>query len=368
MKIRYISNISESETSGGMSGINSAVFNRFKKSASAFSYQYINPPLIRHEKLKSKFFKLLGIPRNYFFFSDSRLNKIRSEFSLDPECDFYFFQGFTPWVKTTPDKPYFCFNDGCFGTYLEYYNNKKEFRHTDIQRIFDLEKKWLENAAAVFFQSEWALNETRKHYRTSGENFYRVGVGGFIDIPKKDFFNGNKDFLFIAREFIPKGGVEAVEAIQLVRSKFPDVNLNIVGEKPEDQLLELPGIKYVGFLNKNDEKDLTKLTEVFSQAFALIHPTLKDINPLVINELAYFGCPAISSDKFAIPEYILNHKTGLLLNDPRDKNEIASKMIALLENTESYDEMRIQTRQNSLENNTWDSVLKRITKIILEKI
>lgn len=34
----------------------------------------------------------------------------------------------TPWIKIQTDNPYFCFNNGCFGTYLVHYNNKREFK------------------------------------------------------------------------------------------------------------------------------------------------------------------------------------------------------------------------------------------------
>ena len=99
MKIKYITNILESQKSGGMSGINNAIFNHFKNYASYFSYQYINPPLVIQEKILSKLFKLLRIPKNYFFFSETRLDVIQKEFTEDQECDFYFFHGFTPWIK-----------------------------------------------------------------------------------------------------------------------------------------------------------------------------------------------------------------------------------------------------------------------------
>lgn len=368
MKISYISNILQNEASGGMSGINNAVFNRFKEHASEFSYQYINPSVLSFGKLISQLSKIIGFSREYYYFSESRLDRIESIFVKNKNCDFYFFHGFTPWIKIKPDKPYFCFNDGCFGTYLEHYNNKKEFKPRDLQRIFDKEKIWLNNACAVFFQSDWALNETKKHYNTKGENFYSVGVGGFIDIPEDDSYNGKQVFLFIAREFIAKGGIEAVKAIQLVRTRYPDATLLIVGEKPDDKILKFPGIVYVGFLNKNVKEDLDKLKKVFSHAFALVHPTVKDINPLVINELAYFGCPAISSNRFAIPEYLINNKTGLLVNDPRNVDEIASKMLQLLNNKGEYNEMRKQARLNAISNNTWDNVLNRIVRVINDKV
>ena len=77
----------------------------------------------------------------------------------------------------------------------------------------------MDNASAVFFRSQWALEETKKHYGLLGENFHNVGVGGFIDIPKADKYRDGHNFLFISREFVPKGGLIVVEAFQKVRDK-----------------------------------------------------------------------------------------------------------------------------------------------------
>lgn len=367
MKINYISNIPENESSGGGSGVNKAVYKYFEKRNEYFNYQYINPNPNKIEQFKSKLQKLFHRARKYFFFSESRLKKIKRSFKHDPYTDIYFFHGFTPWIKIKPDKPYFCFNDACFATYVEIYNNSDHFSKKDVERIFVQEKNWLKNAAAVLFRSNWALEETKRKYHLEGYNFHNVGVGGFIDIPSNDTYSNGKDFLFIAREFIPKGGPEASMALQKVLDVYPDVSLQIVGEKPNEQILQLPGIKYIGFLNKNNPEEKKILQEIFSKSFALIHPTVKDTNTLVITELAYYGCPAISTNKFAIPEYLINNETGYLVEDPKSIEEIASKMIELIKDAENYSAMRLATRENALNNNTWEVVLQRIEKIINEK-
>lgn len=368
MKINYISNIPFNESSGGISGINTAIYKQFKEDAFYFNYQYINPSPLMPERFISRCQKFLSLPRNYYFFSDQRLNLIKRQFKNDPNSAFFFFLGFTPWIKINPDKPYYCFNDACFATYVDIYNKSDRFRRTELERIFSYESRWLSNAQKVFFGSQWALEETKNIYNLTGENFVNVGIGGFIDIPEKDNYFGDRDFLFIAREFRPKGGAEAVKAFQKARQFHPDINLSIVGEKPDDAFTNLPGVKYQGFFDKNDPQQKRQLKEIFSSSFALVHPTLKDINPLVINELSYFGCPAISSNKFAIPEYILNGKTGLLVNNPRDVDEIFQKMMQLLDDKKAYLKMRAEARLNATTQNTWQKVFSRITQSINESI
>lgn len=361
----YISNIPKNQSSGGMSGINAATSQRLALNYN-LNYKYIeykHVPFMR--RIIPKIKKWLSLKKKYVFFSESRLKYVAGEIESEKtKTDFYFFHGFTPWIKTILQKPYFAYNDACFATYVENYNVKASFSQTDLERIYFQEAEWLRGAKKVFFQSKWALNQTKIYYNIEGANFENVGVGGFIDIPEKDEYKSEYNFLFISREFIPKGGVTAVTALKLVKQKYPEAKLWIVGQKPPDNILKNDGVVYKGFFHKNIDEEKKELFGIFGQSFALIHPTIKDINPLVIVELAYFGCPAISTNAFAIPEYLLDGDTGFLLQQPRDEKELAEKMILLIEDSELYNKMRTQARENAIHNNTWEKVGQRIVSAI----
>lgn len=369
MKIQYITNTSLKESSGGGSGVNFATYNFLKDLDEDIEFHIINPKGDLISKIRSVIKRKFGILRNYHFFSEKRLKDVENQFEgiikFSVQSDLYFFHGFTQWIKIKPTKPYFCFNDACFATYIDIYNNSEEFSSLDLERLFNQEKEWLSNAKKVFFRSQWALEATRQAYNYKHDNFINVGVGGFIDIPELDRYKSGYKFLFIAREFIPKGGLVVAKAISELRLLYSNVSLQIVGEDPGEEVKSMEGINYLGFFNKQIEQDEEQLKKIFSETFALVHPTLKDINPLVIIELAYFGCPAIASNKFAIPEYLIHEKSGFLVNDPRDVNELKELMKTLVNmETAEYFNMRDFTRSNAIENNTWQHVGKRISQQI----
>ena len=365
MKLSYISNIKLTESSGGMSGINHAVYHQLKRFFDVEDYIYINAKEDKWAKVKSKLLRILGLKGNYPFFSNKRLSAINKIFQDRKEsCDTYFFFGFTSWIDVVVTKPYYCYNDACFATYVAIYNNKSEFSDEDLNRIYDKEKKWLQNAQLVFFNSDWALEKTKNAYGLSGKNFINIGFGGFIEIPKQDTYKEGFNFLFISREFLPKGGEIVVNALQQVRKIYPEAHLWIVGDKPSQKVLEIEGVVYKGFFDKSDTMQYATLLTIFSEAYSLVHPTLKDTTTLVITESAYFGCPAISSNRFAIPEFIKHKETGLLLDNPRDANELATKMLWLIENLEAYQNMRQTVRAFAIENNTWAKVGDRFENLI----
>ncbi|WP_178983478.1 glycosyltransferase family 4 protein [Winogradskyella helgolandensis] len=365
-KITYVSNLDLSNTSGGMSGINSATYNQLKKHFEIRNYVMINPKQGFLSKGISKTRQIFRLQSKYHFFSEKRLQRIadifRNKFDHNSEL---FFHGFTPWIKTKPKTKYYCFNDACFETYVTLYNDRKKFLDKDLKRIFDQEANWLSNATYVFFQSTWALEETKKAYNLSGENFVKVGVGGYIDIPDKDAYTGGFEFLFISREFEPKGGLVAVEAFKNIKKRYPSCQLNIIGAAPPESLQQTEGVNYLGFINKSIESEKDKLIDVFKKSFLVLHPTKKDVNPLILSELGYYGCPAISSNSFAIPEYVIDCKTGFLLSDENDSVELSEKMAYLINNSKEYLDMRFLARKNAIDNNTWDAVGDRIANSIV---
>ena len=367
-KITYVSNLELTNVSGGMSGINNATYNKLKVKVGITDYLAISPSQDFGAKIKSKILMLLGVKSNYHFFSERRLSSIAKSFKKSYNSgNEVFFHGFTPWIKTKPSKPYYCFNDACFATYVSLYNNRNIFSEEDLGRIFKQESEWLSKAKTVFFQSNWALMETKKAYNIIGSNFVNVGVGGYIDIPEKDEFKNGFNFLFISREFIPKGGDVVIEAFKKLRRERDDVFLWIVGEQPEDKYTMLDGVEYKGFFDKNDPKQKQALLEIFKNAFTVLHPTKKDINPLILSELGYYGCPAIASNAFAIPEYVKDGVTGFLLQDATNATELSEKMEYLLSNELEYKKMRYNVRKYAIENNTWDAVGLRISNIINNK-
>lgn len=374
MKLAYITNTTLTESSGGGSGVNFATHQRLNNFFDIEDVEVIVPAADFRAKLQSVLLKKIGVKRNYHAFSEARLMDVQRKFkAFEENCnvDFFYFHGFTQWIKTKPSKPYFCFNDACFATYVEIFNNKIEFSEKDLNRIYSQEKEWLKNARLVFFRSQWALEETKKAYGLQGDNFINIGVGGFIDIPNKDSYRigEKKSFLFISREFIPKGGKRVVEAFQKLSKFNKNISLSIVGDDPGDEIKNIENVNYLGFFNKQKPEDYQKLLSIFSNTFALIHPTIKDTNTLVVLELSYFGCPVIASNKFAIPEYLIDQKSGYLINDPMDVDEIASLMEQLIiKDDKAYVSMRKFTRENAIGNNTWDHVVNKMIGAIVQAL
>ena len=168
------------------------------------------------------------------------------------------------------------------------------------------------------------------------------------------------DFVFVALDFQGKGGDICVDAFRLVRKKFPHATLRIVGAPPPPGVLEGAGVVYEGFLRKSVPAELMRLQAIFSSAFALVHPTVKDATPQVIVEAQYFGCPTIAPRSFGIPEMIVDGVTGCLADAPPTIQGIADRMLWLCLNPIEYGNLRRAARARSLNDSTWEKVGDRM--------
>jgi glycosyltransferase involved in cell wall biosynthesis len=278
---------------------------------------------------------------DFFFFSERRLKTIaemvRSNSPGNARLDF--FHGFTPWILSVPERPYIAWSDCCFRDYMEIYQSKDDFRVEDLARIEGAEARWLKQAELVGFTNRWAAERAMQAYGLDPARIAIVGIFGELQPPDEDVYSGGKEFAFIATDFEQKGGRLVVAALRAVRRRHPEASLIIVGERPAD-LVDEEGIQFVGFLRKERPEELEKYTSILSRARAVVNASKADMAPLTVVEAGYFGCPAISSRRYAIPELVSDGVTGILVDDVESIGQVEDAMNWMIENDVEYLAMR----------------------------
>lgn len=364
--INYITTESVQSSSGGWSGINLRLYQELKKNHEINYIGPVNPSSNPFEKFYSKIRRITGKKGDFHFYSENRLRKIAEivESRREKNATYNFFFGNTPWLKINPEAPYGVYLDASFPTYLNLYSKPEAFDESDIKRISDQERYWLKNATHLFFGSNWAREEAFKHLDFTHKNSHVVCTGGNVPIPCNDNFEGNFNFLFISLNFHKKGGVLCWEAFKDLRESFPSARLQVIGEQPPQNILDTPGVHYLGKLDKNNPEDLRLLTETLSKAFFLIHPTTMDTMGAVIVEAGYYGCPSIAPKSFGIPDLIKDKETGILLDLPLKKEQISEEIIFYLQNHQRYQEMRTKVRKFTMQNYSWNAIGEKISQTI----
>lgn len=124
------------------------------------------------------------------------------------------------------------------------------------------------------------------------------------------------NLLYISSLFSLKGGCEIIEAFLILAKKY-NVYLSIVTETKT-----IPD-KYYEIILKSNRINLlenklnnSELQSLYSVSHILLHPTLMDSTAIVVMEALKSGMPVISTDTFAVNEYIIHGLNGFLIENP----------------------------------------------------
>jgi glycosyltransferase involved in cell wall biosynthesis len=348
ISINYISNLDIRQDGGGWDGMNKNVYQQLQKFAHIHLVDAINPGVSLLERAVSKVKRKAGLKAGFPALSKRRLRSIAAlvEKRIKTDVSLNFFHGSAPWIMVKNKMPYACYLDASFATYLSVYHKGSTF---DAEPIMDMERKFLKDAKAVFFSSKWSLEQTRSAYTLPGGNFYVAGLGGNLPYRSLSPVPEKKRFVFVGLDFHGKGGDIVAEAFKLFSASAPDFCMTFVGATPPPAVLEIPGVEYVGYLDKRKEADVRKYQEILSGSVALVLPTSRDMTPLVIIEAGYFGCPAIATDAYGIPEIIGDH--GYLCGIPVSASELAKAMMILKERKNDPEEIKKFYNKNF----TWEA-------------
>jgi glycosyltransferase involved in cell wall biosynthesis len=318
-KITFVSNTDILNAKGGWDGLGNSIFNLFSSENEVVLLDKISPKVQLLERIKNKILKEFGLKRNFFFFSKNRLQNIADicSYQINDAPHFLVFHGSTPWVSFKPVIPYIVFLDCSFNTYIDIYHNRKKFSKRDIQRIVKQDQEFLLNSIGVFFTSKFALIETQSNYNLPNEKVFFIGQGPSITFNNDEYDSSKKkkQFLFIATDFVGKGGNIIYQAFCQFYNQISGFKLVIVGQRPPDEVLKNPNVSYMGFIDKSVEHGIEKLKKLYVESYSIIIFSIKDIAPLVIVEAGYSFCPTIGLDFAATSEMINHESTGYLIQN-----------------------------------------------------
>lgn len=140
----------------------------------------------------------------------------------------------------------------------------------------------------------------------------------------------------VARHLEPVYNTACIlRAFRSVLPRRPDAELWVLGGGSEsDAMARLAvelgigdAVRFFGYV------DHAQLPEIFGRASVFVNASLVDNQPVSILEAYAAGLPVITSPAGGIPDIVEDGRTGLFF-DPHDPDELASRMLLLLEQPE----------------------------------
>jgi alpha-maltose-1-phosphate synthase len=178
------------------------------------------------------------------------------------------------------------------------------------------------NAAGIFTMSEHVRASLRAAYGVDAGRVHVIGAGPNVEPGSGELgLRREKAFLFVGRNWVPKGGPELLEAFARVRATLPDASLWVVSK--HRPAVAPPGVTFHGLLEAGP------LARLYARASVFVLPTLREAFGLAFLEAMSFALPCVGTRVEAIPEIVSEGETGLLV-PPRDPPALAKAMRELL--------------------------------------
>ena len=171
--------------------------------------------------------------------------------------------------------------------------------------------------------------------------------------------------IFVGRLIEKKGVATLMEAVQIVASTYPDIELLMIGDGPMRHSLSAAvqaeqldrNVIIKGSVNNH------RLPEFYSAAAIAVMPSLTEGLGLVLIEAMGCGCAVVASALEPVAEVITDGENGLLFK-PGDAQGLAEKLLLLLSDPVQRNELARRGRESVLPRFDWDVVGRQYGELI----
>ncbi len=251
------------------------------------------------------------------------INRVAREFVREHKPDFTL-QTTTRFNAVSDEVPHFTIVDITMAAARPYYRDTYHSSARSLDMMHAFQQHIYSSSTGVFAMGRYVRDSLIKDYRIAPHRAHAMGAGPNIEIGARSSIAGSHNILFVGTNWVRKGGPSLLAAFRLVRDRYPQARLYIVGCNPN---IDEPGVVVVGRVVPED------LPPYFTGARIFALPTEFEAFGIVFAEALHYGLPILSSNIGAIPEMVEDGINGHLVQ-PGDVESIARHLDALLSNDE----------------------------------
>ncbi len=225
----------------------------------------------------------------------------------------------------------------------------------------EVQRDIFESCEGIFVNSHWTKNSIVDDYNIDPGKVHVVGVGVSLLVnPLPAHVNESHDILFIGRDWVRKGGPMLVEALSLVRMKFEDATLTVIGCHPR---LRDENVRVLGALDKKVESQRRKIESALANAGVLCVPSVFEPYGICFLEAQLYRVPPITYIGEGRDDAIKDGVTGILLRE-RTPEALSEAIVELFSNPEKARKMGEAGHEYVTSNLTWDHVAHRVLSVM----
>jgi glycosyltransferase involved in cell wall biosynthesis len=307
----------------------------------------------RHSKFVSK---------GYASYFNEKLKCQSFDFIIAPaaSCEIAYLETKTPIIYIT---------DGTFAGCLGYHKSLTNLTSKSIEEGNLIEQLAITKSKTIIVSSQWAADSVKKDYKKTESDVKIIPYGAnFEKTPGNNELNFDTPktwkLFFVGVYWEAKGGDIAYNAFKILIDKGYDVELTILGCIPPDDYKH-PKMKVIPFIDKNSAEGQQEMKDIYKQQHFLTLPTRFDCTPIVINEASAFGIPSLVANSGGVAGHLKNSENGFLLPYEDKGIGYASKIEELINNPDSYFNLRKKTRSLYEQQLNWQHWANEFKKLVI---
>lgn len=231
-----------------------------------------------------------------------------------------------------------------------------------------LDKKTKQKSDRVQALCKLGVNQLKKIYGIKEDKILVVPNGVHLPQNPPGPNLKQKTILFAGGSLPWKGPDIMIKAFSIVKKKFPDTDLVVLGElhrADTDRLKNLAAKGEVfGSIDWHGKVNPDLISEFYSKATICVTPSRVEVFPMVPLEAMAYGVPVIVTPVGAMPEIIEDGNNGYLM-EKENYRQLADLICRLLGNPELAGKIGKNGRKTA-ENLTWRKAAEKYEKEILK--
>jgi glycosyltransferase involved in cell wall biosynthesis len=171
--------------------------------------------------------------------------------------------------------------------------------------------------------------------------------------------------LFVGKQHRRKGLDVLLRAFESVRERVPEAVLHVVGPAKSPDFPR--GVHVHGPLRAYDPDDAALLRRLYRESAIFCMPSRFEPFGVVFAEAMAAGLPCIGTNRWAMPEIIVDGETGLTVPDG-DAEALAAGLIRLLRDPAACEAMGSAGRARAKSVFSWDAVARRAVEDVERRL
>lgn len=269
--------------------------------------------------------------------------------------------------------PIILWTDSLYANLLGFYPGFSQHSYSTITQGHTLVKECLSRCHLAIFSSAWAAKTAIETYGTNKEKVKVVPFGANIkckhtrndicDMLKKRSRKTIK-LLFLGKRWDRKGGETVFNVVNALHSAGQAVELNVVGCFPPKSISIPHFIKCHGFIAKNSESGLAKLTRLFHESHLLFVPSRAEAYGVVFCEANAFGVPCLTTQVGGITSIVKNNINGMTFSLETSIEVYCNYITDLIQNYTRYEELALSSFNEYQTRLNWDVATGTVKQLI----